>query len=114
MADAEPRRIIEDMSRALERFPNRPAIYFNRGLAHDACGQFRAAIADYSRALELDPGLAQAYLNRGTVYNKSGMLRPAVEDYRAALALLPDSDVNLPRLRLTIQQLDESLRMKGL
>src|SRR5512147_2840805 len=48
---------------------NLAKVYYKRGSAYSALGQYRQALADLDQALRLDPSYAKAYTNRGIVYN---------------------------------------------
>ncbi|MFT4666878.1 MAG: tetratricopeptide (TPR) repeat protein [Gammaproteobacteria bacterium] len=53
-----------DIDKAIDDFPNQPALYKNRGNLQLIFGLQRKAIDDYSRAIELDAEYAEAYFNR--------------------------------------------------
>ena len=57
--------LLENLTKAVERAPGNPYLYYDRAYAHVQCMEYEQAIADYGRAIELDPNLAEAWYNRG-------------------------------------------------
>ena len=63
---------IDDFNRAIQLYPEYPAVYNNRGNVLLGLGAVREAIKDFDRALLLAPGYAAAYSNRAGAYMKLG------------------------------------------
>lgn len=51
----EHARAIADYDRVIELSPDRPSVYYHRGLAYEEMGRRRRAAADYRKATALDP-----------------------------------------------------------
>ena len=83
------RRVIQDLSRAIELDPANAPAYTNRGIAHTNLDEYRPAIEDLSRAIELDPANAPAYTARGMAHTNLGEYRRAIEDLSRAIELDP-------------------------
>ncbi|MGF1611484.1 MAG: tetratricopeptide repeat protein [Kiloniellales bacterium] len=66
-------------------------VYYNRGWAHDALGDYRRAVEDYGRALHIRPDYVRAYVARGYSFVQLGDLDRAIEDYSRALEVEPDN-----------------------
>ncbi|NJO40657.1 MAG: tetratricopeptide repeat protein [Cyanobacteria bacterium CRU_2_1] len=65
----------------LERLPEEPAIWSNRGNARVSQNKLSEAIADYNRAIELAPDAPDPYLNRGIALEGLGQWEAAIADY---------------------------------
>ena len=63
--------------------------YYDRGLAHSALRNHRAALADYGKAAELDPTSPDALTSRGVEEGELGMLDAQAKSLAQALALDP-------------------------
>jgi tetratricopeptide (TPR) repeat protein len=72
--------------------PDGAEVYFYRGYAYEARGNYEAAIADYTTAIGLKPDDAYAYHNRGNAYYKTGDYGRAYADWDQVLRLNPDGD----------------------
>lgn len=66
------------------------ALYWYRGAARDAIGEFQMALEDFNRVLAILPEDPAAYSNRALTFYHLGEFDEAVADYDRALALLPD------------------------
>ncbi|OAF06185.1 hypothetical protein AYJ54_21170 [Bradyrhizobium centrolobii] len=64
-------------------------VYFNRGSANHAKGEYGLAIADYSAAIEIDPTNKLAYYCRAVAYYHLGNLDRAHADFDRAIQLNP-------------------------
>lgn len=73
----------------IERFPNDPALWSNRGNVRVSQYKLEAAIADYNQAIELAPDATDPYLNRGTALEGLGKWEAAISDYDRVLELDP-------------------------
>lgn len=62
-----------------------PQVYFFRGLAHAALGNFPEAEKDFDQAVKLDPNHAPAYFQRGLVSYQQNKLSRSAEDLQRAL-----------------------------
>lgn len=87
----QPRQAIEDFNRAVQLYPEYPAIYNNRGSTLLALGQAREAIKDFDRAILLAPGYAAAFNNRAAAYAELKQTDLALADFTKALELAPQS-----------------------
>ena len=95
---------IDDFNRAIQLYPEYPAVYNNRGNVLLGLGAVREAIKDFDRALLLAPGYAAAYSNRAGAYMKLGQIDQAITGYTKAIQLTPSSPAQTPspdsRLRI--------------
>jgi tetratricopeptide (TPR) repeat protein len=80
-------RAISDYSRAIERSPRSPEIYYNRGITHEKAGKFIKAIEDYTNAVTADPQYVKAYCNRASLLWSQGDANRAIEDMKKAARL---------------------------
>src|SRR4029079_711340 len=72
---------IEDDTRAVELAPGHAEVYFARGNALVAAGQYGPAIDDFTRAVELSPDFAKAWFNRRTDRSMSRQSGAAMKDW---------------------------------
>jgi tetratricopeptide (TPR) repeat protein len=86
---------IDDFNRAIQLYPEYPAVYNNRGNVLLGLGAVREAIKDFDRALLLAPGYAAAYSNRAGAYMKLGQVEQAIAGYTKAIQLTPTSPAAL-------------------
>jgi tetratricopeptide (TPR) repeat protein len=77
----------------IEKFPENPAVWSNRGNVR--IGQYRLAeaIADFDRSIELAPNYPDSYLNRGIAYEGQQLWSQAVADYNRVLEIDPQDPV---------------------
>ncbi|MFM7448936.1 MAG: tetratricopeptide repeat protein [Leptolyngbyaceae cyanobacterium] len=74
----------------IERLPQSPVVWSNRGNTKLSQNKLQSAIADYDKAIELAPEVPDAYLNRGIAYEALGRWDDAIADYDQALKLNPN------------------------
>jgi tetratricopeptide (TPR) repeat protein len=91
----QPRQAIEDFNRAIQLFPENPAVYNNRGSTLLALGLAQEAVKDFDRAIALAPGYAASYNNRAAAYTRLGMPIEAIRDYTKAIELAPQNPAPL-------------------
>lgn len=82
------------LTAVIDKEPELPFAYNNRGNAYRSKGQLEKAMQDFDRAVSLDPSYYRAYNNRGAVYSEMGRLDKAMEDIDRSLALNPRSDIS--------------------
>ncbi len=74
-----------------ERLPlTQSAIYFFRGFASRALGNFDEAIADYTKSVQLTVDFSEAYINRGEAYGVKKAYEQAIADCTQSIRLKPD------------------------
>ncbi len=73
----------------LDRFPQNPAVWSNRGNARVSQNKLEGAIADYNQSIELAPDAPDPYLNRGAALEGLGKWEQAIADYNHVLELDP-------------------------
>lgn len=78
---------------AIERAPDNPAAWSNRGNSRVTQFKLEAAIADFGKAIELAPDQASPYINRGTAWEGLKDWDQAIADYNKGLELQPDDPV---------------------
>ena len=82
---------IDDFNRAVQLYPEYPAIYNNRGSTLMTLGFTREAVKDFDRAILLAPGYAAAYNNRAGANVMLKQHQNAIRDYTKALELTPNA-----------------------
>lgn len=80
-------------TQAIERAPDNPAAWSNRGNSRVSQFKLEAAIADFGKAIELAPDQASPYINRGTAWEGLKDWDKAIADYNKGLELQPDDPV---------------------
>jgi tetratricopeptide (TPR) repeat protein len=75
---------------AIEKFPQNPAAWSNRGNSRVSQNKLDLAIADFNKAIEIAPAAPDPYLNRGTAYEGIGKFVEAIADYNHVLELEPN------------------------
>jgi tetratricopeptide (TPR) repeat protein len=73
----------------IQRNPNAPWAYYNRGVIRQQLHEYDQAITDYTEAIRRDPNYLDALKNRGNAYLSKGEYNPAIADYAEALKLDP-------------------------
>ena len=79
----------------IDRFPENPAAWSNRGNSKVSQNKLESAIADFNKASELAPDAPDPYINRGTALEGLGRWQEAIADYNKALALDPKDPLAL-------------------
>ena len=74
---------------AIKKFPSNALLYNNRGMFHQAQGQYSLAVVDFTKALELNPKFYQAHTNRGFVLMKQGEFLSAENEFSKSLEINP-------------------------
>lgn len=77
-------------SELIDRFPENPAVWSNRGGTRVLENKLEGAIADFDRAIELAPNAPDPYLNRGIAKEGQKRWEEAIADYNRALDLNPE------------------------
>jgi tetratricopeptide (TPR) repeat protein len=73
----------------IQKFPESPKPYLERGYVLEHSGAYEAAIRDYRRSIEVAPRYLPAYNNLGTVYARLGDYRKAIEYFGNAISIDP-------------------------
>ena len=79
----------------VEKFPENPAVWSNRGNVRIGQYKLAEAIADFDRSIEIAPEYPDAYLNRGIAYEGQRLWDKAIADYNNVLSLTPQDPVAL-------------------
>ncbi len=79
----------------INKFPDNPAVWSNRGNVRIAQYKMSEAIADFDRSIEIAPLYPDAYLNRGIAYEGQKLWDKAISDYNRVLAITPQDPVAL-------------------
>lgn len=90
LTDGDLERALVDANRAIERGPEDPASYVQRGQIYGRLGDNDAALADFGQAIELAPEMVEAYVQRGWLLIGSGETEAALADLNRAAELGPD------------------------
>ncbi|HIK18221.1 MAG TPA: tetratricopeptide repeat protein [Leptolyngbyaceae cyanobacterium M33_DOE_097] len=77
----------------IEKFPQNPAIWSNRGNSRVSQNKLTDAIADYDQAIKLAPDAPDPYLNRGAALEGLGKYEEAIANYNHVLELDPKDPV---------------------
>ena len=96
-------------------------VYYNRGVAKLALGEFTEALADYNAAIQLRPDYADAYHNRGVVKIQLNQLNDALADFDEAIRIKPNyaeaynsrggTKLLLSKINEAIADFDETIRI---
>lgn len=89
--------------KALEVFPEDPAVWRSLGLVHNRAGNAAAAVQAFARSLALNPNQPLVHVNQGVALAASGDPAGAEAAYEAALRVDPNEPLahfNLGNLRL--------------
>ncbi len=79
----------------IDKFPNNPAVWSNRGNVRIGQYKLTEAIADFNRSIEIAPEYPDAYLNRGIAYEGKKLWEKAIADYNQVLEISPQDPVAL-------------------
>ncbi|MCM1984417.1 tetratricopeptide repeat protein [Lyngbya confervoides] len=80
---------------AIERMPENPATWSNRGNARLSQFKLEEAIADFNQSIAIAPDQPGPYVNRGIAWEGKADWDRAIADYNHALELDPDDPVTL-------------------
>lgn len=80
-------------SQLIEKFPDNPALWSNRGNIRVSQNKLDEAFADYEKAIELAPYAPDPYLNRGIVYERLNRWDKAIADYNRVLEIDPEDPI---------------------
>ena len=79
----------------VEKFPDNPAVWSNRGNVRIGQYKLSEAISDFDRSIEIAPLYPDAYLNRGIAYEGTKQWDKAIADYNRVLKITPQDPVAL-------------------
>jgi tetratricopeptide (TPR) repeat protein len=82
-------------SKAIERMPENPASWSNRGNARISQNNLDDAIADFNQAIAIAPDQPGPYVNRGIAWEGTGQWEKAIADYNQALEIDPEDPTTL-------------------
>lgn len=88
--DGHADKAIETATRAIEKQED-AELYYARGAAYTATGQFEKAIQDLDTAMVLTSDKAEYYIARGEVENRLKRYKQAMNDFTRAIELEPES-----------------------
>jgi tetratricopeptide (TPR) repeat protein len=77
----------------IEKFPQNPAVWSNRGNVRIGQNKIEEAIADFNQSIAIAPQYPDAYLNRGIAYEGQKNWDLALADYERVLAIDPHDPV---------------------
>lgn len=79
----------------VEKFPENPAVWSNRGNVRIGQYKLAEAISDFNHSIEIAPEYPDAYLNRGIAYEGQKLWSQAIADYNQVLLITPQDPVAL-------------------
>lgn len=89
------------LNEGINRTPNNPQLYLNRGFIEHFMQDYESAMADYNKAIAISPNFAYAYNNRGALKISLNDIEGGIEDYNKALSINPKyADVYYNRANL--------------
>jgi tetratricopeptide (TPR) repeat protein len=94
-------RALAAFAQALERDPDLPETYYQRGITRVEMGDYQGAIADFDAAIRRDPHYALAYGGRGLAHFYLAEPDQALPDLNQALGLFQDQG-NFPAYQQTL------------
>jgi Flp pilus assembly protein TadD len=96
-------RALQELQRAVQIDPSRPAFHNNLGYALQQSGKFDRAVAEYREALRLDAAYVDAWINLGAALARDPKTRP---EARAALNKARALSRDDPRIKANLEELD--------
>ena len=85
-------RALSLATRAVERDPQNPRVFYVRGWLHEMQRRHRRAIADYDAVVKLDPNAEKVYNRRGSEHFKLGHIEASIADFDRAIELDPKQE----------------------
>ncbi|MEM9136974.1 MAG: tetratricopeptide repeat protein [Cyanobacteria bacterium P01_F01_bin.42] len=85
----------ETWTAAIDRMPDNPATWSNRGNARISQNKLEDAIADFDQSIAIAPDQPGPYVNRGIAWEGQGQWEKAIADYDHALEIDPDDPTTL-------------------
>ncbi|AFZ42578.1 Tetratricopeptide TPR_1 repeat-containing protein [Halothece sp. PCC 7418] len=85
--------VMRILNETIEKNPDDPQPYLQRGLAFNHLEEYQKAIQDFNQVIKLDSDNVDAYNFRGTMHYRLGQYEQALADYNQAMKL--DSDYAL-------------------
>jgi serine/threonine protein kinase/Tfp pilus assembly protein PilF len=76
---------------AIEKSPDDPELYFNRGQLHSQRDERTNAIDDFTQAISLKPSYIAAYESRAYTYGLNAQTDKAAQDANKVISMIPDS-----------------------
>jgi tetratricopeptide (TPR) repeat protein len=95
MANGDFQAAENDWTKIIERFPQNPAAWSNRGNARASQNKLEEALKDYNKAIEIAPGAIDPYLNRAAILEALGQWEDAIADCNYVLQIDPKEPVAL-------------------
>lgn len=84
---------IMNYNKVITLSPNKPNVYYNRGLAKYYLKDDEGAIQDYTKAIELENDFEEAYNGRGNAKLSLEDYRGAIQDFNKAIELENDNAI---------------------
>ena len=97
-------KAIQDYTFAIDRLPEYPQTYVDRGFAYYLKGEYDRAIQDHDTAIGLEGNNSAAYYGRGLAHSSQGDVTKARADLNKAIKLGYDRD----RVETALKKLDGS------
>ena len=97
-------KAIQDYTFAIDRIPEYPQTYVDRGFAYYLKGEYDRAIQDHDTAIGLEGNNSAAYYGRGLAHSSQGDVTKARADLNKAIELGYDRD----RVETALKKLDGS------
>lgn len=85
----KPEDVEKAYAEAVERFPQEPLVFNNRGMFFQSFGRSDEAVADFNHAIELNPKFGPAYTNRAFSKLQSGQFTDALADLNKTVEIDP-------------------------
>jgi len=81
MQAKEYKEAVDCYGKSIDLFPDDPATYSNRALAHLRLKEYSKAIEDSNKALEIKPDYLKAFHRRGKAYAAVNKTELAIKDF---------------------------------
>ncbi|OFY67585.1 MAG: hypothetical protein A3H98_03620 [Bacteroidetes bacterium RIFCSPLOWO2_02_FULL_36_8] len=91
----------------MERFPDFPDSYNNRGDEYYRMENYELALKDFLKTVQLKPDYALAWENCGNAHYRLGFYKESVEEFKVALKLNPDNMMSYYNRGLAFSALGE-------
>ncbi|MBL8851091.1 MAG: tetratricopeptide repeat protein [Planctomycetaceae bacterium] len=86
---AQPDQVEQAYAEIVEKFPQEPLVFNNRGMFFQSFGRNDEAIADFTKAIEINAQYVPAYTNRAYSKLEAGAFSEAIADLNKAVEIDP-------------------------
>jgi len=103
-----------ELNGIIEKFPDQPTFYSERGMLKVLMGNSEEAISDFSKAIYLDDNDENNFRNRGLCFHNMKKYQLALNDYSKSVEILIRKLQLSPTNNAILKALAESFNLRGL